>query len=80
MIVGGGEYGAEEERVLKLLAGGIGPALEDAGDAPGGLDQLTGLPNRASLHRVLRQELSYGRPLTVLAMQPAVSEDRHGHT
>src|SRR5918997_3523752 len=70
MIVGGGEYGAEEERVLKLLAGGIGPALEDAEDAPGGLDQLTGLPNRASLHRVLRRELSYGRPLTVLAIQP----------
>ncbi len=69
MIVGGGEYGAEEERVLKLLAGGIGAALEDAEDAPGGLDQLTGLPNRASLHRVLRRELSYGRPLTVLAMQ-----------
>jgi HD-GYP domain-containing protein (c-di-GMP phosphodiesterase class II) len=75
VIVGGGEYGAEEERVLKLLAGGIGPALEDAGDAPGGLDQLTGLPNRASLHRVLRRELSYGRPLTVLAMQPTVVRD-----
>ncbi|CAA9459344.1 MAG: hypothetical protein AVDCRST_MAG58-2260 [uncultured Rubrobacteraceae bacterium] len=70
VIVGGGEYGAEEERALKLLAGGMGPALEDAEDAPGGLDQLTGLPNRASLHRVLRRELSYGRPLTVLAMQP----------
>src|SRR5215210_2411539 len=69
VIVGGGEYGAEEERVLKLLAGGVGPVLEDAGGAPGGLDQLTGLPNRASLHRVLRQELTYGRPLTVLAMQ-----------
>ncbi|HEX5912799.1 MAG TPA: HD domain-containing phosphohydrolase, partial [Rubrobacter sp.] len=75
VIVGGGEYGTEEERVLKLLAGGIGPALEDAGDAPGGLDQLTGLPNSASLHRVLRQELSYSRPLTVLAMQPAVVRD-----
>src|ERR687889_562081 len=75
VIVGGGEYGAEEERVLKLLARGIGSALEDAGDAPGGLDQLTGLPNRASLHRVLRRELSYGRPLTVLAMQPTVSRD-----
>ncbi len=75
VIVGGGEYGTEEERVLKLLAGGIGPALEGAGDAPGGLDQLTGLPNRASLHRVLRQELSYSRPLTVLAMQPAVVSD-----
>src|SRR5918994_4087 len=55
VVVGGGEYGAEEERVLKLLAGGIGPALEEAGDSPGGLDQLTGLPNRASLQRVLRQ-------------------------
>src|SRR5688500_1605184 len=75
VIVGGGEYGTEEERVLKLLAGGIGPALEDAGDAPGGLDQLTGLPNRASLHRVLRRELSNGRPLTVLAMQPTVVHD-----
>ena len=75
MIVGGGEYGAEEERALKLLAGGIGPALEDAEDAPGGLDQLTGLPNRASLHRVLRRELSYGRPLTVLAMQPTGFDD-----
>jgi HD-GYP domain-containing protein (c-di-GMP phosphodiesterase class II) len=69
VIVGGGAYGGEEERALKLLAGGIAPALEDAEDAPGGLDQLTGLPNRASLHRVLRRELSYGRPLTVLAMQ-----------
>src|SRR5215207_4066434 len=75
VIVGGGEYGAEEERVLKLLARGIGPPLEAAGDAPGGLDQLTGLPNRASLHRVLRRELSYGKLLTVLAMQPTVVRD-----
>jgi HD-GYP domain-containing protein (c-di-GMP phosphodiesterase class II) len=75
VIVGGGEYGADEERILKLLARGIGPALEDTGDAPGGLDQLTGLPNRASLHRVLRRELSYGRPLTVLAMQPTIGRD-----
>jgi putative nucleotidyltransferase with HDIG domain len=71
VIVGGGEYGAEEERALKLLAGEIAPALENTTNAPGGLDQLTGLPNRASLRRVLRQELSYGRPLTVLAMHPA---------
>jgi putative nucleotidyltransferase with HDIG domain len=71
MIVGGGEYGAEEERALKLLAGKVSPALENATEAPGGLDQLTGLPNRTSLRRVLRQELSYGRPLTVLAMHPA---------
>jgi HD-GYP domain-containing protein (c-di-GMP phosphodiesterase class II) len=70
VIVGGGEYGAEEERALKLLAGEVTPALENATYAPGGLNQLTGLPNRASLRRVLRQELSYGRPLTVLAMHP----------
>jgi HD-GYP domain-containing protein (c-di-GMP phosphodiesterase class II) len=75
VVVGGAEYGAEEERVLKLLAGGIGPALEEAEVSPGGLDQLTGLPNRESLYRVLRQELSYGRPLTVLAMQPTVVQD-----
>ena len=30
VIVGGGEYGAEEERALKLLAGTAAPALEDA--------------------------------------------------
>jgi len=77
VVVGGGEYGAEDERVLKLLAGGIGPALEEAGEAPGGLDQLTGLPNRASLHRVLRRELSYGRQLTVLAVQLPIVRD-HG--
>ena len=76
VILGGGEYGVEEERILKLLAGGVGPALEEAGDSPGGLDQLTGLPNRASLHRVLRRELSYGRPLAVLAMQPAFVRDQ----
>src|SRR5918997_2968100 len=76
VVVGGGEYGVEEERILKLLAGGIGPALEEAGDSPGGLDQLTGLPNRASLNRVLRRELSYGRPLTVLAMQPTFVRDQ----
>jgi putative nucleotidyltransferase with HDIG domain len=75
VIVGGGEYGAEEERALKLLAGKAAPALQNAGDAPGGLDQLTGLPNRASLRRVLRQELSSGRPLTVLAMHPTGLRD-----
>ena len=78
VIVGGGDYGAEEERALKLLAGEVAPALENTADAPGGLDQLTGLPNRASLRRVLRQELSYGRPLTVLAMHPAGLRGRAG--
>src|SRR5215207_4046966 len=77
VVVGGGEYGAEEERALKLLAGEVAPALENATDAPGGLDQLTGLPNRASLHRVLRRELSYRGPLTVLAVQPTIVRDHN---
>ena len=75
VIVGGGENGAEEERALKLLAGKAAPALKGAGGAPGGIDQLTGLPNRASLRRVLRRELSSGRPLTVLAMHPTGLRD-----
>src|SRR5215210_3752366 len=68
MILGGKELGAEEERALKLLAAGVAPALENANTAPGGLDQVSGLPNRASLRRVLRRELSHGGSLTVLAV------------
>jgi diguanylate cyclase (GGDEF)-like protein/putative nucleotidyltransferase with HDIG domain len=68
VIVGGKEFGAEEERALRLLAEGLGSAIENAEDAPGGLDQLTGLPNRTSLYRVLWRELSHGRGLTVLLM------------
>ena len=66
LVVGGRGFDAEDERVLTLLAGGIAPALEAMGDSPGGLDQLSGLPNRESLRRVLRQELSQGRALTVV--------------
>ena len=69
VIVGGGEFGAEEERVLALISGVAGPALEGAEDAPGGRDPVSGLPNRASLHRVLRRELSRGRALTVFAVE-----------
>jgi putative nucleotidyltransferase with HDIG domain len=68
VIVGGITYGAEEERALKLLAAAVAPALENADVAPGGLDQPSGLPNRASLRRVLRRELSHGGSLTVLAL------------
>jgi putative nucleotidyltransferase with HDIG domain len=68
MILGGKVFGAEEERALKLLAAGVAPALENAAAAPGGLDQPSGLPNRASLRRVLRRELSHDGSLTVLAL------------
>jgi len=68
LIVGGKEFTVEDERALKLLADGLAPALENAEGAPGGLDQLTRLPNRASFHRVLWRELSQGRALTVLVV------------
>jgi diguanylate cyclase (GGDEF)-like protein len=71
VIVGGGEFGAEEERVLALISGAAGPALESVEDAPGGRDPVSGLPNRASLHRVLRRELARGRALTVFAVEVA---------
>jgi len=77
IIVGGGEYSTEEERALKLLAEEIAPAVEGAYEAPGGLDQLTGLPNRASLHHILRRELSNGRVLTILAMDLEGFRDYH---
>jgi HD-GYP domain-containing protein (c-di-GMP phosphodiesterase class II) len=67
VVLGGKTFGAEEERALKLLAAGVARALENADMAPGGLDQTSGLPNRASLRRVLRRELSLGGSLTVLA-------------
>lgn len=69
VIVGGGELGAEEERVLGLVSGAAGPALEAAEEAPGGRDPVSGLPNLASLHRILRRELSRGRALTVFAVE-----------
>jgi diguanylate cyclase (GGDEF)-like protein len=69
VIVGGGRFGAEEERLLDLISAAAGPALEAAEDAPGGRDPVSGLPNHASLQRVLRRELSRGRALTVFAVE-----------
>ncbi|MCA1847869.1 MAG: diguanylate cyclase, partial [Actinobacteria bacterium] len=68
IVLGGEAFGAAEERALKLLAAGVAPALENMDEAPGGLDQLSGLPNHTSLLRVLGRELSYGGALTVLAI------------
>ena len=69
VIVGGGPFGAEEERALVLISAAVGPALEAAEEAPGGRDPVSGLPNRASLQRVLRRELSRRRALTVFAVE-----------
>ena len=69
VIVGGEEFGVAEERVLGLISAAAGPALEAAEDAPGGRDPVSGLPNHASLQRVLRRELYRGRTLTVFAVE-----------
>src|SRR3712207_8103775 len=55
IILGGGAFGAVEERALRLLAAGVAPALGNADNAPGGLHQPSGLPNRSSLRRVDRK-------------------------
>jgi diguanylate cyclase (GGDEF)-like protein len=66
IVLGGEEFDDAEERVLKLLADTVAPALAGAGDAPAGRDPVTGLPNRSSLYRVLGSRLSADRTLTVL--------------
>ena len=68
IVVGGKKFYTEDERVLKLLSATVARVLQEAEDSPGGLDQASGLPNRASLYRVLRQALSRGRALTVLVV------------
>ena len=68
IVVGGGDFGLAEERVLALLAAKVVPALRGARDAPDGRDALTGLPNRDSLYRVLQRRLVYERSLTVVAL------------
>lgn len=68
IIVGGKEFGTDEERALRGLAERVAPGLGRSGDALGGLDEPSGLPNRASLERALRQDPSRRAALTVLAI------------
>lgn len=70
IVVGGGRVGVEEERELLRLAADVWPALERRPDAAGGLDPSSGLPNAASLDRVLRREISAGAAPAVLAVGP----------
>jgi len=69
LVVGGGEFGEREERMLSLLAGQATLALRGSGEAPGGRDPATGLPNKASLHSVLRKEMKYDGSMTVLSVR-----------
>jgi HD-GYP domain-containing protein (c-di-GMP phosphodiesterase class II) len=76
LIVGGDAIGEAEERVLWLVAGATATALQSVKESPAGRDQTSGLPNRASLERVLARELSQGRALTLLVADAArIRED-----
>lgn len=69
LVIGGGEFGEREERMLSLLAGQASFALRGSGEAPGGRDPATGLPNRASLHQVLKKEMAYDGSVTVMSVR-----------
>jgi diguanylate cyclase (GGDEF)-like protein len=69
ILIGGGEFGEREERILSLLAGQASIALRGFGEAPGGRDPVTDLPNRASLHQVLKKEMAYDGSVTVLSVR-----------
>ena len=66
VVAGGRNFDAEDERALRLLAAPVASTLVDAGEAPGGLDPVSGVPNQDSLYRVLSRELSLGRPFALV--------------
>lgn len=66
LVVGGREFGAEDERLLRLICAQTASAFRGLRDAPAGMDTVSGLPNRSSLHHVLKKELSTGSGVTVL--------------
>ena len=68
LIVGGREFDAEDERVLRLISEQTASAFEGLRYAPAGRDPVSGLPNRSSLHHVLQKELSLGTGVTVLVV------------
>ncbi len=69
LVIGGGEFGGREERMLSLLAEQASLALRGSGEAPGGRDPATGLPNRASFHQVLKKEMAYDGSVTVMSVR-----------
>ncbi len=69
IVVGGGNFGGREQKALELLATQVASALKAVNDAPGGRDAITGLPNRDSLYRMLRQRPMRETPLTILAVR-----------
>ena len=74
IIVGGGRVGEPEEHALQELSAIALPALARRPDAGGGLDFSSGLPNAASLSRVLQTGLSSDATPGVLAVDPGASK------
>lgn len=66
VIVGGRTLDAREEHALKLLAAVVASVVDEADDASGGREPVSGLANQASLKRSLEWELSQGNALTLL--------------
>ena len=75
IVAGGRSFDTGDERALGLLVAQVASALMNANEAPGGLDPVSGVPNQDSLIRILRQELSRGKPFAILM----VGLDRFGH-
>ena len=76
IILGGKTFSAGEERTIELLAGRVTPALGRADETHGGRDFVSGVPNRDSLNRVMRRELSRSGPLTLFMVDLDLSS-RH---
>ena len=69
LVLGGKDFDESDERMLVLLAEQASSALGGVGEAPGGRDPSTGLPNRASLHQVMEGEVSRGGTLSVISVK-----------
>ena len=66
-VSGDGEPG--QERVLRVLMEQSAESLSAVRDSPGGRDPITDLPNRGSLRRTLRQNVTLDPRICVLAAE-----------
>ena len=69
LIVGGRVLDPREEHLLRLLVSEVASVLDTSEDAPGGRNPVSGLPNQASLKRVLGQEISRGNAITLMMVR-----------
>jgi putative nucleotidyltransferase with HDIG domain len=69
LIVGGKALDGREEHSLTSLAAELASVVEESEEAPGGRESVSGLPNQASLKRMLGKEISEGNAITLLMIQ-----------